>query len=252
MRRTTITATTTADARSAVPASSSDRQARQFRCGTGSSQPRKHDDEPDVHRPPPISALRSCSVRFRRRVPGAHGPRGGSQRLQGFALGGREPVISQTAERSQVGDWPEVRQRLHRPGGLRLLNPGSPTDRRRQPHCTYLSAVAVDGRLAQLTLHRLPPRQSRVKATDPPRDRGPMDVYPSLTYRDVKGAWPLSLTRSGRCRASVSCRSSRSFSNKPGAPSASSFFDSSAAAPRATAPATLSVPDAGRVPGRRR
>lgn len=30
------------------------------------------------------------------------------------------------------------------PRGLRLLNPGSPTDRRRQPVCTFMSAV-VDG-----------------------------------------------------------------------------------------------------------
>src|SRR5689334_19342783 len=29
--------------------------------------------------------------------------------------------------------------------GLRLLNPGSPTDRRRQPHCTYTTATAEDG-----------------------------------------------------------------------------------------------------------
>jgi putative phosphoesterase len=43
-------------------------------------------------------------------------------------------------------------------GRLRLLNPGSPTDRRRQPHCTYLTALAVDGRLEQVELHRLPPR----------------------------------------------------------------------------------------------
>ena len=43
------------------------------------------------------------------------------------------------------------------PGGLRLINPGSPTDRRRQPHCTYLTAAVVDGRLAETTLHRLPP-----------------------------------------------------------------------------------------------
>jgi putative phosphoesterase len=42
--------------------------------------------------------------------------------------------------------------------GLRLLNPGSPTDRRRQPHCTYLTATAADGRLSGLRLHRLPPR----------------------------------------------------------------------------------------------
>jgi putative phosphoesterase len=44
--------------------------------------------------------------------------------------------------------------------GLRLLNPGSPTDRRRQPHCTYMTAVADDGRLRDVELHRLPPRIS--------------------------------------------------------------------------------------------
>ncbi len=44
------------------------------------------------------------------------------------------------------------------PGGPRLLNPGSPTDRRRQPHCTYLTAEAAGGRLSDVTLHRLPPR----------------------------------------------------------------------------------------------
>ena len=42
--------------------------------------------------------------------------------------------------------------------GLRLLNPGSPTDRRRQPHCTYLTARAADGQLRDVTLHRLPRR----------------------------------------------------------------------------------------------
>ncbi|MFF5139837.1 metallophosphoesterase family protein [Streptomyces sp. NPDC013157] len=44
------------------------------------------------------------------------------------------------------------------PGGLRLLNPGSPTDRRRQPHCTYLTATVTGGALTEVTLHRLPPR----------------------------------------------------------------------------------------------
>ncbi|WP_198671692.1 metallophosphoesterase family protein [Desertihabitans aurantiacus] len=43
------------------------------------------------------------------------------------------------------------------PAGLRLLNPGSPTDRRRQPHCTYLTAVVSGGRI-EVELHRLPPR----------------------------------------------------------------------------------------------
>ncbi|MFE6579590.1 metallophosphoesterase family protein, partial [Streptomyces rochei] len=39
--------------------------------------------------------------------------------------------------------------------GLRLLNPGSPTDRRRQPYCTYMTATAADGRLTDVELHRL-------------------------------------------------------------------------------------------------
>jgi uncharacterized protein len=47
------------------------------------------------------------------------------------------------------------------PGGLRLLNPGSPTDRRRQPHCTYLTAGVDRGRLVDVVLHRLPPRAGR-------------------------------------------------------------------------------------------
>lgn len=42
------------------------------------------------------------------------------------------------------------------PAGLRLLNPGSPTDRRRQPRCTYLTAVADRGRLTDVELVRLP------------------------------------------------------------------------------------------------
>jgi len=44
------------------------------------------------------------------------------------------------------------------PTGLRLVNPGSPTDRRRQPHCTYMTASVADGELRDVTLHRLPPR----------------------------------------------------------------------------------------------
>jgi len=39
--------------------------------------------------------------------------------------------------------------------GLRLLNPGSPTDRRRQPHCTYMTADADAGQLRDVTLHKL-------------------------------------------------------------------------------------------------
>ncbi|WP_369264646.1 metallophosphoesterase [Streptomyces sp. R35] len=45
------------------------------------------------------------------------------------------------------------------PTGLRLLNPGSPTDRRRQPHCTYMTATVAEGELTDVQLHRLPPRE---------------------------------------------------------------------------------------------
>ena len=48
--------------------------------------------------------------------------------------------------------------------GLRLLNPGSPTDRRRQPTGTYLTATAAGGRLHDVVLHSLPGRDPR-----PPR-----------------------------------------------------------------------------------
>jgi putative phosphoesterase len=38
------------------------------------------------------------------------------------------------------------------PGGLRLLNPGSPTDHRRQPVCTFMTAIAHDGVLDEVHL----------------------------------------------------------------------------------------------------
>ncbi|WP_067798776.1 metallophosphoesterase family protein [Nocardia beijingensis] len=40
--------------------------------------------------------------------------------------------------------------------GLRLLNPGSPTDRRRQPQHTYLTARIQAGRLSEVVLHTVP------------------------------------------------------------------------------------------------
>lgn len=43
-----------------------------------------------------------------------------------------------------------------RPTPLRLLNPGSPTDRRRQPFCTYMTATVADGGLGAVELHRIP------------------------------------------------------------------------------------------------
>ncbi|WP_433662244.1 metallophosphoesterase family protein [Nocardia sp. CA-128927] len=40
--------------------------------------------------------------------------------------------------------------------GLRLLNPGSPTDRRRQPEHTYLTAHVSAGQLSDVVLHVIP------------------------------------------------------------------------------------------------
>ncbi len=42
--------------------------------------------------------------------------------------------------------------------GLRLLNPGSPTDRRRQPHCTYMTLTVRHGAVDEVVLHELPRR----------------------------------------------------------------------------------------------
>ncbi len=41
------------------------------------------------------------------------------------------------------------------PGGLRLLNPGSPTDRRRQPVGTFLTLTLHAGAIGDVTLHPL-------------------------------------------------------------------------------------------------
>ncbi|TDC34602.1 metallophosphoesterase family protein [Kribbella albertanoniae] len=41
------------------------------------------------------------------------------------------------------------------PRGMRLLNPGSPTDRRRQPYCTFQTAAITAGRLEKVALHNL-------------------------------------------------------------------------------------------------
>jgi putative phosphoesterase len=39
------------------------------------------------------------------------------------------------------------------PRGMRLLNPGSPTDRRRQPTCTFLTLELADGQVRDVRLH---------------------------------------------------------------------------------------------------
>lgn len=42
------------------------------------------------------------------------------------------------------------------PGGLRLLNPGSCTDRRREPFRTFITTSVDDGMLGPVELHRIP------------------------------------------------------------------------------------------------
>jgi len=41
------------------------------------------------------------------------------------------------------------------PNGLRLLNPGSPTDRRRQPACTLMTVTLDDGVVREVVLHEI-------------------------------------------------------------------------------------------------
>ena len=56
--------------------------------------------------------------------------------------------------------------------GLRLLNPGSPTDRRRQPWCTYLTARVTKGALVDVVLHRLPPPDATAVSARTPDSKG--------------------------------------------------------------------------------
>ena len=56
--------------------------------------------------------------------------------------------------------------------GLRLLNPGSPTDRRRQPWCTYLTARVTKGALVDVVLHRLPRRDGTAVSARTPDSKG--------------------------------------------------------------------------------
>lgn len=83
------------------------------------------------------------------------GPATGRERRcdERFGPGSAEPVDVLVFGHSHI-PWDTTT-----PSGLRLLNPGSPTDRRRQPRCTYLTAVADAGRLEQVRLHELPLRR---------------------------------------------------------------------------------------------
>ena len=68
-----------------------------------------------------------------------------------FRMGSEIPkLIHQTYHNRDLP--PEVVRNIAQ---LRLLNPGSPTDRRRQPFCSYLTAGVENGTLSDVVLHRV-------------------------------------------------------------------------------------------------
>lgn len=73
------------------------------------------------------------------------------------AAGGREARMSNSYPDSDVLVFghSHIPWDSTTPTGLRLLNPGSPTDRRRQPFCTYMTVTVADSALSDVILHRL-------------------------------------------------------------------------------------------------
>jgi putative phosphoesterase len=78
------------------------------------------------------------------------GPRTGRERRMDAAYADEADVV--VFGHSHI-PWDSTTDR-----GLRLLNPGSPTDRRRQPVATYMTATAADGSLRDVTVVPVPVR----------------------------------------------------------------------------------------------
>ena len=77
----------------------------------------------------------------------------------GGSAGAPPRTPTSTCSSSGTATSPGTRPRPAPTAPLRLLNPGSPTDRRRQPTYTWMTAEVGDGALAGVTLHHLPPRR---------------------------------------------------------------------------------------------
>ena len=79
------------------------------------------------------------------------GQRDGRERRMDAAYGDRTDVV--------VFGHSHIPWDSRTPGGLRLLNPGSPTDRRRQPVATYLTATTGPDGLHDVTLVPVTPER---------------------------------------------------------------------------------------------
>jgi putative phosphoesterase len=114
-----------------------------------------NDGPPLRARLPEVARSELGGVRFA--VVHETGPAAGRERRCSAAFGDVDVLVF---GHSHI-PWDTTATGTHgRAAGLRLLNPGSPTDRRRQPACTFLTAVAADGALHDVALHRLAPRHS--------------------------------------------------------------------------------------------
>ena len=107
-----------------------------------------NNDGPELTaRLPQVATATLCGVRLA--VTHDTGPAGGRE----ARLAARFPGVDLLVFGHSHIPWDTVAD-----GRLRLVNPGSPTDRRRQPACTYLTASVLAGAVRDVVLHRLPPR----------------------------------------------------------------------------------------------
>jgi uncharacterized protein len=111
-----------------------------------------NNDGPDLRaRLPEVARVELDGVRFA--VVHETGPAGGRERRCAAAY----PDVDVLVFGHSHIPWDTTATRPDG-GTLRLLNPGSPTDRRRQPTFTWMTATVTDGAVTGVELHHLPPR----------------------------------------------------------------------------------------------